>query len=97
MLFFPEGESGNADGLVDALPGTGTFIGLASRRAAIIPCAFWEDGEQLRGQFAPPLQLVSFDDAEIRSQVMIAIGRMLPEAMWGTYAEPIRDANELRG
>lgn len=89
VLFFPEGERGNAYALIEALPGTGTFIALASRRAVILPCAFWEDGEQLHGQIAPPITISQRDDAAVREQVMTAIGRMLPSSMWGAYAAPI--------
>jgi hypothetical protein len=85
VLCFPEGDRGTAYGLVDALPGTGTFLVLAARYAKIIPVAFWEDGEQLSGCVGAPIVLTSRDDAQIRQQVMVAIGRMLPRSMWGVY------------
>ena len=91
VLFFPEGEFGTAYGLVEALQGTGTFIVLASRRAAVVPCAFWEEGDILRGQIAPRLTITDSDDAAVRQQVMIAIGKMLPESMWGSLAGLIRE------
>jgi hypothetical protein len=78
VLFFPEGERGNATGLIDALPGTGTFVALASRRAAIVPCGLWEEGEQLRGQFGAPLTLQGRDDEGVRRQVMAAIAAQIP-------------------
>ncbi|MEP7288665.1 MAG: lysophospholipid acyltransferase family protein [Chloroflexota bacterium] len=92
VLFFPEGDRGTAYGLVEALPGTGSFIALAARRAPIIPVAFWEDGDQLRGHIAPPITLTSSDDAAVRQEVMVRIGRMLPPSMWGAYAEAIAAA-----
>lgn len=78
VLFFPEGDRGTAYGLSEALPGTGTFIALASRRAAILPCGLWEDGDQLCGQIAPPLTIAATDDSAIRAQVMATIGQLLP-------------------
>ncbi len=87
VLFFPEGERGTAYRLVEALPGTGTFIALASRRAVILPCAIWEEGNLLRGQIAPPLTITSSDDLAVRQQVMGAISNMLPEAMRGAYSD----------
>lgn len=78
VLFFPEGERGNASGLSEALPGTGTFIALASRRAVIVPCGLWEDGDIFRGQFGVPLALPIKDDASVRQQVMAAIGELIP-------------------
>jgi len=86
VLFFPEGERGTAAGVIDALPGTGTFLVLCSRRAPIIPCAFWEEGAQLIAQFGPPLTLISRDDADVRKQAMTTIARMLPPHMRGAYA-----------
>jgi len=89
VLLFPEGEIGSAYTLVEAKPGTGTFITLASRRALIVPVAFWEDGEQLHGQIAPPIVIGTGDDSAVRTQVMAAIGHMLPPSMGGPYAEAI--------
>ena len=90
VLLFPEGEIGSAYTLVQAKPGTGTFIALASRRAPIVPVAFWEEGEQLRGHIAPAITINGTDDNAIREQVMTAIGVMVPEPMWGPYRESIR-------
>ncbi len=89
VLFFPEGARGSANTLVEALPGTGTFLALASRRAVILPCGIWEDGEQLRAQIAPPITLLDGDDATIREEVMCAIGRLLPGSMHGPYTAAI--------
>jgi len=96
VLFFPEGERGSADRLIEALPGTGDFIKLASQRAQILPCAFWEEGEQLRGQIAPPLTFITGDDTAIRGQVMAAIGAMLPESMRGPYASTIEHKQTIK-
>jgi hypothetical protein len=96
VLFFPEGDRGNAYALAEALPGTGTFIALASRRAVILPCAIWEDGEQLQGQILPPLTIDSTDDAAVRLQMMTTIGKVLPEAMWGAYANRL-SSEEVSG
>jgi hypothetical protein len=78
VLFFPEGERGNAAGLSEALPGTGTFMALASRRAVIVPCGLWEEGEVFHGKFGAPLQLQIKDDARVRQQAMAAIGELIP-------------------
>ncbi len=78
VLFFPEGERGSASGLIEALPGTGAFMGLASRRALIIPCGLWEEGEQFQGRFGEPLELQIKDDVSIREQVMAAIAGLIP-------------------
>lgn len=88
VLLFPEGEAGSAAELSDALPGTGTFVALASRHAPILPVAFWEEGATLRGQVGPPIteQLAALDghDAAIRHAVMAAIGALLPRSAQGT-------------
>ena len=89
VLLFPEGEIGSAYTLVEAKPRTGTFITLASRRAPIVPVAFWEDGDQLHGQIAPSITIVDGDDTAVRTQVMTAIGQILPPSMWGPYAGSI--------
>lgn len=86
VLFFPEGDRGTAFELVEAQPGTGSFIALAARRAKIVPVGFWEEGEQLRAHVAPPIAITSSNDETVRQQVMVAIGRMLPPPMWGPYA-----------
>jgi hypothetical protein len=78
VLFFPEGERGIAGKLSDALPGTGTFIGLANRHAQILPCGLWEEGEQLRAQFGAPITFQNRDDDSIRQQVMAAIAALIP-------------------
>jgi hypothetical protein len=90
ILFFPEGDRGTAFGLVEALPGTGTFIALAARRAQIIPVSFWEEGDLLRGEISPALSITSKEDSVVRAQVMVAIGRRLPESMWGPYHDAIQ-------
>ena len=95
VLLFPEGERGRAYHLIEAMPGTGTFIALASRRAAILPCSFWEEGAQFRAQLSPPLIISSTDDSAVREQVMVAIGRLLPESMWGPYAAAIQQAQRI--
>jgi 1-acyl-sn-glycerol-3-phosphate acyltransferase len=81
VLFFPEGERGHAYRVNDALPGTGTFIALASRRAAIIPCSLWEEGDQFRGHFGAAIQITDSGDEAVREQVMKAIEQPLPSVM----------------
>lgn len=78
ILFFPEGDRGSAAGLVEALPGTGTFLALASRRARIIPVGFWEEGPRLCGQVGTALTLDSSDDTTLRQQVIASIKHLLP-------------------
>lgn len=94
VLLFPEGEAGSAAGLSAALPGTGTFVALASRHAPILPLRFWEDGGTLHGQIGSPiteqLAAVERDDAAIRRAVMVAIGAV------AVSAPPPNDGRLLR-
>lgn len=88
VLFFPEGERGTANGLIEALPGTGSFMALAARRGVLLPCAVWETGEggaQLYGQFGMPITLAGNEDRGVRRQVMGTIAAMLPERLRGVY------------
>ncbi|MBX3080446.1 MAG: 1-acyl-sn-glycerol-3-phosphate acyltransferase [Anaerolineae bacterium] len=78
ILIFPEGEVGTAFQMTDALPGTGTFLGLATRYAPILPVRFWEDGDQLRGHIGSPLSFSSRDDAGLRAEAMTAIQSVRP-------------------
>jgi 1-acyl-sn-glycerol-3-phosphate acyltransferase len=78
ILIFPEGEAGTASHMTDALPGTGTFLALASRYAPIIPLRFWEEGDQLRGHIGNPLILKGKDDVTLRIEAMNAIRQVQP-------------------
>jgi hypothetical protein len=78
ILLFPEGEQGRAGPLREALPGTGSLLALAARIAPVIPVAFWEEGDQLRGQVGLPITLPGVADAPNRAALMSAIARLLP-------------------
>jgi hypothetical protein len=95
VLYFPEGDRGTAYRLAEALPGTGTFVALASRYGAILLCGFWEEGERLCGRISPPLTLTCNDDYSVRKQLMTALARLLPETMRGAYTDSIGEMNSI--
>jgi hypothetical protein len=79
------------------LEGSGLFVhSLAKRGVPVIPVGLWDDGDTLVVSFGPPMALVPTgeDRAEqersANEQMMVAIGRLLPERQWGVYAEAIR-------
>lgn len=80
LLLFPEGEQGRADRMTEALPGTGTFLALASRYAPILPAAFWEEGDLLRGRIGTAIRLTERDDNANRRAAMTAITELLPDS-----------------
>lgn len=64
ILFFPEGERGRAGPLREALPGTGSFLRLAARRSAVIPCAIREAQGAVHVQFGPALRIDTESDTD---------------------------------
>jgi len=80
--------------LTEPPEGVGRFLGMASRRAPLLPAGVWEDEEgALRLRFGPTFQLPPPDrelageeeDRRLAREVMIAIGRLLPREYWGAY------------
>ncbi len=60
----PEGDEGNTQGLIEALPGTGRALYALSRQALpILPAAVWEEDGQLHARFGEPFALASRHEA----------------------------------
>ena len=90
-------EAGGKGTLVEAMPGSGLFLEMLTKRGApLLPVGFYEEGEHLIVKFGEPFRLRrerradrEEQDRLVREQVMVAIGRLLPREMWGYYAEAI--------
>ncbi|GAC1437446.1 MAG: hypothetical protein NVSMB65_11720 [Chloroflexota bacterium] len=102
---FPEGRTGW--GLLEARPGSGDFLLLLSRVGVpVIPCGIYEEEGALVVRFGPALRLQAARgqasgarDLQARTAAMVAIGSLLPSALWGAYqhemeARGTRDAPE---
>jgi len=90
-------EAAGSGTLLQPLEGSGLFVhSLSKRGAPVIPVGFWDDGDTLVVSFGPPLALSpngidrAEQDRSAREQMMVAIGRLLPERQWGVYHEAIR-------
>lgn len=90
-------EAGGSGTLRAPLDGSGLFIAsLAKRGIPIVPAGLWEDGDTLVVSFGPPLTLTPVgedrqgQDRTSAEQVMVAIGRLLPERQWGVYREAVK-------
>lgn len=88
--------------LVEPAPGTGWFLASLCRRGApLLPVGLWEDEDGLfHARFGQPFRLdlppgVSREEADrlARTQVMLAIGRLLPPAWRGVYREALKGAD----
>ena len=96
----PEGRTGDNLTLCKPPPGAGLFmLMLAHDSTPILPVSIFEDSAEgtLTVRFGAPFALcVSRQatreerDRDASRQVMIQIGRLLPERMWGIYCEDIR-------
>lgn len=84
--------------LVEPPGGSGLFLAALARRGApLLPVAAWEEDDgTLVVRFGPAFQIsmpagLSRDeqDERARTQTMVAIGRLMPPAWWGSYAEAI--------
>ncbi len=92
----PEGLESNGI-LIRPQPGTGLFLAsLEGHRAPLLPIGLFEDGGTLVVRIGPPFRIDlprGLDRAEqdrlAADQVMLAIGRQLPPAYWGAYAEQL--------
>ncbi|MBI2910905.1 MAG: hypothetical protein HYY05_02095 [Chloroflexi bacterium] len=93
--YFPEGDVSEA--LIEARPGSGTALLVLSRREVpLIPVAVHERQGRLTLTVGEPFRLAvpeglprELQDEAARRHVMLAIGRMLPPALWGFYAEDL--------
>jgi hypothetical protein len=93
----PEGlESSGV--LIEPQEGVGRFLGMASRRAPLLPAGIWEDeAGALHVRFGPPFRLArppheappGDEDRHLAREVMVAIGRLLPRDYWGAYEADI--------
>lgn len=90
-------EAGGSGTLREPLEGSGLFVHWLSKRGVpIIPVGFWDDGDTLVISCGPPLALALAggdrveQDRALREQMMVAIGRLLPERQWGVYHEAIQ-------
>lgn len=94
----PEGNSGPNGALKRPASGTGLFlILLTHEKIPMLPIGWFEDQDgALTIQFGAPFQLrlQRMKDRHERdrlaaTEVMIAIGRLLPEGLWGEFKEEI--------
>lgn len=89
----PEGLESRGQ-LIEPAPGTGLFLASLCRRGApLLPVGLWEDGAgvfhvrfgQPFGLDLPPGASREEEDRLARTQVMLAIGRLLPPDWRGAY------------
>ena len=86
--------------LIQPPPGLGSFLLLLSSHGLpILPAGAFEEEGRLTITFGPPFHIDvprSASRAEkerlASQQVMVAIGRLLPEELWGAYATAIQEA-----
>jgi len=86
--------------LIQPPPGLGSFLLLlSSHRLPILPAGAFEEEGRLIVSFGPPFHIdvprgASRDEKErlADQQVMVAIGRLLPEELWGVYAAAIQES-----
>jgi 1-acyl-sn-glycerol-3-phosphate acyltransferase len=86
--------------LIEAMPGTGLFLHMLSRRGVpLLPVGLYEEEGRPTVRFGEPftLQVERMADRQeqdrlAREQVMVAIGRLLPRHMWGFYASAIAES-----
>ena len=97
----PEGHTGAGSALCQPPPGAGLFLLMLTHETLpILPAGIFEDDADsvLTVRFGAPFPLCASRsatrderDAQAARQVMIQIGRLLPENMWGAYREEIRN------
>lgn len=95
----PEGRTGNHQALCQPPRGAGLFLLMLTRGALpILPAGIFEDKScTLTVNFGAPFQLCARrgipreeQDSDAARQVMVQIGKLLPERMWGAYREEIQ-------
>jgi len=93
----PEGHDSPEARLMVPPSGVGRFLQqLGARGLPFLPVGLYEQGSRLIVRFGEPcrLQIPSGlprheRDAQACSQIMLAIGRQLPPALWGAYARDL--------
>ncbi len=94
ILLMPEGDEGNTDGLIDAMPESGRALYALSRLGLpLVPAAVWEEDGVLHASFGKPFSLAALPltlstqeiDMQARALVMDRIAALLPRALRGTY------------
>ena len=86
--------------LIQPPPGLGSFLLVLSNHGLpVLPAGACEEGGRLIVSFGPPFRIDVPRDApreekerQASQQVMVAIGRLLPENLWGVYATAIHEA-----
>lgn len=102
----PEGNTGKDLALCKPPEGAGLFILMLTHdEIPIMPVGIYEDEDcRLTVNFGPPFRLQvprrlerTERDRAAASQVMVEIGKLLPERMWGAYREEVESAREHAG
>ncbi len=97
----PEGRTGDNLSLCHPPAGAGLFLLMLTHDAIpILPGGVYEDeARALTANFGAPFRLCDARklsraerDADAARQVMVQIGKLLPERMWGAYHEEIQKA-----
>ncbi|HOG45903.1 MAG TPA: hypothetical protein PLB78_04590, partial [Anaerolineae bacterium] len=88
----PEGHDGPKANLIEPPSGVGRFLLLLGTSLAFVPVGVYEEGDRLVVRFGEPFALQSPEglapgdrDAWASTEVMLAIGRLLPPRLWGAY------------
>lgn len=96
---FPSGQAEYE--LKRGLPEAGGVFEIAAKHnTEVLPVACWFDGIEIQVRIGKPIKCSEIEGNREDSKqknadnVMIAIGSMLPEDMWGVYAEEIRRLKE---
>ena len=96
----PEGQTGDHLSLCKPPPGAGLFLLMLTHDTVpVLPAGIFEDDDgTLTVRFGapyflrvPPNTAREERDAKSAEQVMLQIGRLLPERMWGIYRNDISD------
>lgn len=97
----PEGKSIRSLEIHAPPPGAGVFLSmLANDQLPFLPVGVYETEEGvLTANFGPLFRLSTSGcsdrsqlDRQISQTLMVAIGRLLPERMWGTYRKDIQES-----
>lgn len=95
LILMPEGDEGNADGLVEAAPGSGRALAaISGMDIPLVPAAVWEENGRLQVRFGEPFALAPdsqalssrFQDRVYSEKIMLELARLLPPALRGRYA-----------
>lgn len=90
-------EAAGSGKLLTPPAGSGLFLAtLARHKAKLVPLGAWEEEDgtlvvRFGEPFAIPQIGIAKSEADrlVREQVMVAIGRLLPERLWGDYYDAI--------